>query len=329
MTQKNKLALKISNLSKTYDNQFVALKGIDLEVSEGDFFALLGSNGAGKSTTIGIIASLVNKTSGSVNVFGYDLDSQREMVKQHIGLVPQEFNFNIFEPIFEIIVNQGGYYGIERATARKRAEELLKLLGLWEKRNDIAKNLSGGMKRRLMIARALIHNPKLLILDEPTAGVDIEIRRSMWELLTQLNEAGTTIILTTHYLDEAESLCRNIAIINHGEVVENTSMKNLLSQLHTEVFVLDLKESLASVPEIDGIAVTQRDEFTLEVAVDKSRSLNFLFEKLDEHGIRVMSMRNKSNRLEELFMTLVEDDNTEKQAQKPLQMQEKKQEAGA
>ncbi len=325
MTEKNKPALKITNLSKTYDNKFVALKGIDLEVKQGDFFALLGSNGAGKSTTIGIIASLVNKTSGKVNVFGYDLDTKRERVKQQIGLVPQEFNFNIFEPIFEIIVNQGGYYGIDSPTAKKRAEELLKLLGLWQKRNEIAKNLSGGMKRRLMIARALIHSPKLLILDEPTAGVDIEIRRSMWELLTQLNEAGTTIILTTHYLDEAESLCRNIAIINQGEVVENTSMKKLLSQLHTEVFVLDLKESLAKVPKIDGITVTQRDKYTLEVGVDKSRSLNFLFEKLDEHGIRVMSMRNKSNRLEELFMTLVEDDNTEKQAQ----MQNNKQEAGA
>ena len=325
MIEKNKPALKITNLSKTYDNKFVALKGIDLEVKQGDFFALLGSNGAGKSTTIGIIASLVNKTSGKVNVFGYDLDTEREMVKQHIGLVPQEFNFNIFEPIFEIIVNQGGYYGIERKAAKKRAEELLKLLGLWEKRRDIAKNLSGGMKRRLMIARALVHSPKLLILDEPTAGVDIEIRRSMWELLTRLNAAGTTIILTTHYLDEAESLCRNIAIINQGEVVENTSMKKLLSQLHTEVFVLDLKESLAKVPKIDGITVTQRDKYTLEVGVDKSRSLNFLFEKLDEHGIRVMSMRNKSNRLEELFMTLVEDDNTEKQAQ----MQNNKQEAGA
>ena len=325
MTEKNKPALKITNLSKTYDNKFVALKGIDLEVKQGDFFALLGSNGAGKSTTIGIIASLVNKTSGKVNVFGYDLDTERERVKQQIGLVPQEFNFNIFEPIFEIIVNQGGYYGIDSPTAKKRAEELLKLLGLWQKRNEIAKNLSGGMKRRLMIARALIHSPKLLILDEPTAGVDIEIRRSMWELLTQLNEAGTTIILTTHYLDEAESLCRNIAIINQGEVVENTSMKKLLSQLHTEVFVLDLKESLAKVPKIDGITVTQRDKYTLEVGVDKSRSLNFLFEKLDEHGIRVMSMRNKSNRLEELFMTLVEDDNTEKQAQ----MQNNKQEAGA
>jgi ABC-2 type transport system ATP-binding protein len=313
MTQKNKPALKITNLSKTYDNTFVALKGIDLEVQQGDFFALLGANGAGKSTTIGIIASLVNKTSGDVKVFGYDLETEREMVKQQIGLVPQEFNFNIFEPIYEIIINQGGYYGIQRSTAKKRAKELLKLLGLWEKRREIAKNLSGGMKRRLMIARALIHSPKLLILDEPTAGVDIEIRRSMWELLTQLNEAGTTIILTTHYLDEAESLCRNIAIINQGEVIENTSMKQLLSKLNSEVFVLDLKEDLSAAPSIEGLVVKQRDSHTLEVELDKSRSLNFLFEKLDEHGIRVMSMRNKSNRLEELFMNLVEGDNTQKQ----------------
>ncbi len=313
MTQKNKPALKISKLKKTYDNTFVALKGIDLEVQQGDFFALLGANGAGKSTTIGIIASLINKTSGSVEVFGYDLEREREMVKQQIGLVPQEFNFNIFEPIFEIVINQGGYYGIDRSTAKKRAEELLKLLGLWEKRKEIAKNLSGGMKRRLMIARALIHSPKLLILDEPTAGVDIEIRRSMWELLTQLNEAGTTIILTTHYLDEAENLCRNIAIINHGEVIENTSMKQLLAKLHTEVFVLDLKEALRTTPSIEGLNVKQRDSHTLEVELDKNRSLNFLFEKLDEHGIRVMSMRNKSNRLEELFMKLVEGDNTQKQ----------------
>ncbi len=311
MTQ-NIPALKIRNLKKTYDNRFVALKGIDLEVQQGDFFALLGANGAGKSTTIGVIASLINKTSGEVEVFGHDLDNEREQVKQLIGLVPQEFNFNIFEPIYEIIINQGGYYGIERAQAKQRAEELLKLLGLWEKRRDIAKNLSGGMKRRLMIARALIHSPKLLILDEPTAGVDIEIRRSMWELLTRLNEAGTTIILTTHYLDEAESLCRNIAIINHGEVIENTSMKQLLAKLHTETFVLDLKEPLSATPTIEDLLIRQRDEHTLEVELDKSRSLNFMFEKLDEHGLKVMSMRNKSNRLEELFMNMVEGDNTQK-----------------
>ncbi|KAG1650479.1 putative ABC transporter ATP-binding protein YadG [Nymphon striatum] len=309
MIKKTLLALKIRGLKKTYDNKFVALKGIDLEVEQGDFFALLGANGAGKSTTIGIISSLVNKTSGKVEVFGYDLDTERERVKQQIGLVPQEFNFNIFEPILEIVINQGGYYGIDKATARKRAEELLRLLDLWDKRKEIAKNLSGGMKRRLMIARALIHSPKLLILDEPTAGVDIEIRRSMWELLTQLNNAGTTIILTTHYLEEAESLCRNIAIINQGEVVENTSMKALLSQLQTETFVLDLKDSLPSLPEIEDISVRQRDENTLEVDVDKSRSLNFLFESLDKYGIRIMSMRNKSNRLEELFMNLVQNSN--------------------
>lgn len=302
-------ALKISGLKKTYDNQFVALKGIDLEVKQGDFFALLGANGAGKSTTIGIIASLVNKSTGNVEVFGHDLETEREAVKQLIGLVPQEFNFNIFEPIIEIVINQGGYYGIDRKTARKRAEELLKLLDLWDKRSEIAKNLSGGMKRRLMIARALINNPKLLILDEPTAGVDIEIRRSMWELLTRLNQAGTTIILTTHYLEEAESLCRNIAIINRGEVVECTSMKKLLAQLHTETFILDLKDDLPAPPDIEGISTRQRDEHTLEVELDKSRSLNFLFEALDKHNIKVMSMRNKSNRLEELFMNLVEDSN--------------------
>jgi len=304
-----KPALKISNLKKTYDNEFIALKGIDLEVQQGDFFALLGANGAGKSTTIGIISSLVNQSSGEVEVFGFDLETQREQVKQQIGLVPQEFNFNIFEPIIEIIINQGGYYGINRASAKQRAEELLTLLGLWDKRNEIAKNLSGGMKRRLMIARALVHSPKLLILDEPTAGVDIEIRRSMWELLIQLNQTGTTIILTTHYLDEAESLCRNIAIINKGEVIKSTSMKNLLSELHTETFVLDLKENLSKVPAIEGITIRQRDTHTIEVDVDKSRSLNFLFESLDKHSIRVMSMRNKSNRLEELFMSLVEESN--------------------
>lgn len=311
------VALKISNLSKTYDNGFIALKGIDLEVKQGDFFALLGANGAGKSTTIGIISSLINKSAGKVEVFGYDLDTQRELVKQQIGLVPQEFNFNIFEPIIEIIINQGGYYGLDRLSAKQRAEELLKLLDLWDKRKEIAKNLSGGMKRRLMIARALIHSPKLLILDEPTAGVDIEIRRSMWELLTQLNQTGTTIILTTHYLEEAESLCRNIAIINKGKVIKNTSMKGLLAELHTETFVLDLKENLIKLPAIAGIKLRQRDQRTIEVEVDKKRSLNFLFECLAKHDIRVMSMRNKSNRLEELFMNLVEKSN-KNQAEKKV-----------
>jgi len=302
-------ALKITNLEKTYDNKFQALKGIDLKVKQGDFFALLGANGAGKSTTIGIVCSLVNKTSGKVEVFGKDLDGQREAVQESIGLVPQEFNFNIWEPVIEIIINQAGYYGIDRATATKRAEELLKHLDLWDKRFGKAQSLSGGMKRRLMIARALVHKPRLLILDEPTAGVDIEIRRSMWDFLSKLNQSGTTIILTTHYLEEAESMCNNIAIINKGEVVESTSMKELLSRLTVETFVLDLKEPLDALPDIQEITVRQRDPSTLEVDLDKSRSLNYLFEVLSKHDIRVMSMRNKTNRLEELFMNLVEKDN--------------------
>lgn len=301
------LALKITNLKKIYDNNLQALKGINLQVEQGDFFALLGANGAGKSTAIGIICSLVNKTEGEVNVFGYDLEKDREAVQEHIGLVPQEFNFNIWESVLEIILNQAGYYGIERPVAKKRAEEILKHLDLWDKRNEQAQNLSGGMKRRLMIARALIHNPKLLILDEPTAGVDIEIRRSMWDFLAKLNQAGTTIILTTHYLEEAESMCNNIAIINKGEVVESTSMKELLSRLHVETFVFDLKEPLESLPEISDLKLRQRDPSTLEVELDKSRSLNYLFENLSKHNIKAMSMRNKTNRLEELFIRLLED----------------------
>ncbi|HIP94220.1 MAG TPA: ABC transporter ATP-binding protein [Leucothrix sp.] len=303
-------ALKITNLEKTYDNNFQALKGIDLEVKQGDFFALLGANGAGKSTTIGIICSLVNKTSGTVEVFGSDIDSQREAVQESIGLVPQEFNFNIWEPVIEIIINQAGYYGIDRATATKRAEELLKHLDLWDKRLEKAQSLSGGMKRRLMIARALIHKPRLLILDEPTAGVDIEIRRSMWDFLSKLNQNGTTIILTTHYLEEAENMCNNIAIINKGEVVESTSMKELLSRLTIETFVLDLKEPLKIFPNIQEITVRQRDSSTLEVDLDKSRSLNHLFDVLSKYDIRVMSMRNKTNRLEKLFMELVNSNNS-------------------
>jgi len=302
-------ALKITNLKKTYDNNFQALKGINLEVEQGDFFALLGANGAGKSTAIGIICSLVNKSAGDVEVFGNNIDTQREQVKEFIGLVPQEFNFNIWEPVQEIIINQAGYYGIDRATAKARAKELLTQLDLWDKRNDQAQNLSGGMKRRLMIARALVHQPKLLILDEPTAGVDIEIRRSMWEFLSKLNQAGTTIILTTHYLEEAESMCNNIAIINKGEVVESTSMKELLSRLQLETFVLDLKEPLQSLPNDCELTLHQRDASTLEVELDKSRSLNYLFEQLSKHNIRVTSMRNKTNRLEELFVKLVNSDN--------------------
>ena len=302
-------ALKITNLKKTYDNNFQALKGINLKVEQGDFFALLGANGAGKSTAIGIICSLVNKSAGDVEVFGNNIDTQREQVKEYIGLVPQEFNFNIWEPVQEIIINQAGYYGIDRATAKTRSKELLTQLDLWDKRNDQAQNLSGGMKRRLMIARALVHQPKLLILDEPTAGVDIEIRRSMWEFLSKLNQAGTTIILTTHYLEEAESMCNNIAIINKGEVVESTSMKELLSRLQLETFVLDLKEPLDSLPNDCELTLHQRDASTLEVELDKSRSLNYLFEQLSKHNIRVTSMRNKTNRLEELFVKLVNSDN--------------------
>jgi ABC-2 type transport system ATP-binding protein len=314
-----KYALKITNLKKTYGGSIHALKGINLEVEKGDFFALLGANGAGKSTAIGIICSLVNKTSGNVEVFGYDLETQREKVQEHIGLVPQEFNFNVWEPVIEILINQAGYYGIDRPTAKERAKELLKHLELWDKRHQQANKLSGGMKRRLMIARALIHKPKLLILDEPTAGVDIEIRRSMWTFLKQLNQTGTTIILTTHYLEEAENMCNNIAIINHGEVVESTSMKDLLSRLHVETFVLDLKEPLEVLPEMEGVTLRQRDSKTLEADLDKSRSLNFLFEKLSEYDIRVLSMRNKTSRLEELFMRLLI---TEKELNQPAEKAE-------
>jgi ABC-2 type transport system ATP-binding protein len=300
-------ALAIKDLRKTYDNGFTALKGINLSVQQGDFYALLGANGAGKSTTIGIVSSLVNKTSGTVNIFGYDLDQQRELAKAQIGLVPQEFNFNVFEPVGEIIINQGGYYGIERPIAMERAEKLLKQLGLWEKRKDQARTLSGGMKRRLMIARALVHEPRLLILDEPTAGVDIEIRRSMWEFLTDLNEAGITIILTTHYLEEAESLCRNIGIIDQGQLIENTSMKSLLSRLDTETYVFDLVEPIDKVEDMGACHFELRDPTTLEVSYHKEDfSLNQIFAFLNQKGWQVLSMRNKTNRLEQLFIDLVE-----------------------
>lgn len=297
-------AILINNLTKTYANNVKALKGISLDIEKGDFFALLGPNGAGKSTAIGIVSSLVNKTSGSVEVHGFDLDTQKDQAKSCIGLVPQEFNFNVFEPVLEIVVNQAGYYGIPRKKALIRAEQLLKQLGLWDKREDMARELSGGMKRRLMIARALVHEPKLLILDEPTAGVDIEIRRSMWIFLEEINKQGTTIILTTHYLEEAEALCRNIAIINKGEIIENTSMKSLLSQLQTETFVLDLKESISEVPHIDGYSIAMRDSFTLTVEVNKSQTINEVFDELSRRNLHVTSMRNKSNRLEELFVRL-------------------------
>ncbi len=299
-------ALALRNLRKTYANGLEALRGIDLEVAEGEFFALLGPNGAGKSTTIGIICSLVRKTAGTVEVFGHDLDRALNAAKSCIGLVPQEFNFNQFEPVAEIVVNQAGYYGIPRALAWRRAESVLKQLGLWEKRGGMARQLSGGMKRRLMIARALVHEPKLLILDEPTAGVDIEIRRSMWDFLREINTRGTTIILTTHYLEEAETLCRHIAIIDRGAIVENTRMQTLLGRLHLETFVLNLRQPLVGLPEIPGYPLRRVDELTLEVDVAREQGLNALFPQLSAHGIEVASLRNKTNRLEELFLRLVD-----------------------
>ncbi|HKM37423.1 MAG TPA: ABC transporter ATP-binding protein [Thiopseudomonas sp.] len=300
------LALSIKQLRKSYANGFEALKGVDLEVAEGDFFALLGPNGAGKSTTIGILSTLVTKTSGSVQVFGHDLDTNPLDLKRCIGLVPQEFNFNQFETARDILITQAGYYGIKRKDALVRSEELLKQLGLWDKRDSASRMISGGMKRRLMIARALMHRPRLLILDEPTAGVDIELRRSMWEYLTELNEQGTTIILTTHYLEEAEQLCRNIAIIDHGSIVENTSMRALLGQLSKETFLLDLKETQTQAPALEGYPAQLVDEITLQVEVEKHRGLTDLFTQLSAQGIEVLSLRNKSNRLEELFVSLVE-----------------------
>ena len=300
-------ALEIKTLRKVYKNGFEALKGIDLTVRQGDFFALLGPNGAGKSTTIGIVTGLVNKTGGTVRVFGCDIDRELEAAKSYIGLVSQEINFSQFEAVIEIVVNQAGYYGIDRPLARQRAEKYLKKLGLWNKRQDRSRTLSGGMKRRLMIARALLHEPKLLILDEPTAGVDIELRRSMWEFLKEINAAGTTIILTTHYLEEAENLCRNIAIIDHGQIIENTSMKYLLAKLNIETFILDLRQHLAQAPAIEGYRFKRVDETTLEVEVSKDLSLNALFRCLSERGIEVVSMRNKANRLEELFIRLLQD----------------------
>jgi ABC-2 type transport system ATP-binding protein len=297
-------ALALRNIVKQYKNGFQALKGLNLEVEEGDFFALLGPNGAGKSTTIGIITTLVTKSSGTVEVFGHDIDKAPRLAKNFIGLVPQEFNFNVFEPVIEIVVNQGGYYGIPRNVAYERAEELLKLLQLWDKRHEMASNLSGGMKRRLMIARALIHQPRLLILDEPTAGVDIEVRRSMWTFLRNLNEQGTTIILTTHYLEEAEQLCRNIAIIDKGELIENTSIKHLINQVNRESFILDLEQPLNHVPDLSSLEVRLIDEMTLEVDVQKGK-INQLFIELAQQGINITSLRNKANRLEELFVCLV------------------------
>ncbi|CAN7288776.1 MULTISPECIES: ABC transporter ATP-binding protein [Pseudomonas] len=299
-------ALSIRQLTKTYGNGFQALSGIDLDVAEGDFFALLGPNGAGKSTTIGILSTLVNKTSGTVNIFGHDLDKNPAALKRCIGVVPQEFNFNQFEKTFDIVVTQAGYYGIPAKVAKERAEQYLTQLGLWDKRDVPSRSLSGGMKRRLMIARALVHEPRLLILDEPTAGVDIELRRSMWTFLTELNKKGITIILTTHYLEEAEQLCRNIGIIDHGTIVENTSMKQLLGQLHVETFLLDLKGSVSAPPQLIGYPSRLLDAHTLEVQVDKSMGITALFTQLAQQNIEVLSLRNKTNRLEELFVSLVE-----------------------
>ena len=298
-------ALSIQQLGKTYKNGVTALHNIDLEVAQGDFFALLGPNGAGKSTTIGIASSLVNKTSGKVKVFGYDLDTELALAKACIGLVPQEFNFNVFEPVIEVLVNQAGYYGVPRRLAFERAERYLNQLGLWDKRHEQSRTLSGGMKRRLMIARALVHEPRLLILDEPTAGVDIEIRHSMWNFLAEINKAGVTIILTTHYLEEAERLCRNIAIIDQGRIVENTNMRKLLSQMTTSTLVLDLTQALASAPVLPGFITRLVDDHTLEVEVTRDTTINTLFAALSAQAIAVASLRNKTNRLEELFIRLV------------------------
>lgn len=299
------LALSITDLQKSYKSGTKALKGVSLDVQQGDFFALLGPNGAGKSTTIGIISSLVNKTSGRVLVFGIDQDTDLEGAKSQLGLVPQEFNFNQFETVLQIVVNQAGYYGVSRSVAQQRAEKYLTALGLWDKRNARARELSGGMKRRLMIARALMHEPKLLILDEPTAGVDIELRRSMWEFLKDINAQGITIILTTHYLEEAEMLCRNIAIIDQGQIIEHTSMKALLAKLNKETFVLDVAAVPATL-QLDGFHWRAPDAHSLEIDVEKNQGLNAVFAQLNVQQVQVLSMRNKANRLEELFVSLIE-----------------------
>ena len=300
-------ALDIEGLTKNYSDGFQALKGIDLHVREGDFFALLGPNGAGKSTTLGIVSSLVNKSGGKVRVFGHDIDTDLSSAKLSLGVVPQEFNFNQFEKVEDIVTTQAGYYDIPLKTARVSAEKYLKKLGLWDKRNTPARMLSGGMKRRLMIARALVHEPRLLILDEPTAGVDIELRRSMWQFLEEMNRQGTTIILTTHYLEEAEALCRNIAIIDHGEIIRHTSKRELLQQLSVETFVLDTEQPLEKAPELTAFKASLDDDGALEVEVAKGQGLNALFIELENLGIRVLSMRTKANRLEELFVRMVEE----------------------
>lgn len=300
-------ALSIRNLKKTYSNGFIALRGIDLDVESGDFFALLGPNGAGKSTAIGIISSLVNKTSGSVSVFGYDLKKENALAKNCIGLVPQEINFNQFETVKNIVLNQAGYYGIPKKQAAKNTEHCLKQMSLWDKRDTVSRRLSGGMKRRVMIARALVHSPRLLILDEPTAGVDIEIRRSMWKMMEQINKQGTTIILTTHYLEEAESLCRNIAIINDGMIVEKSGMSDLLTQVNKDFFIFDLAKPILELPYIEGYELELVESKSLSVSVPKGKSLNPLFQELTAKSIDVLSMKNKTNRLEQLFMDLVNE----------------------
>lgn len=308
-------ALSIKGLRKVYDNGFEALKGIDLEVGEGDFFALLGPNGAGKSTTISIICSLVKKTSGDVSVFGLSIDEDFAEAKRRIGIVPQEFNFSSFEKVWDIVFNQAGYYGLPRRLAAERTERYLRKLGLWDKRGQASRMLSGGMKRRLMIARALVHEPRLLILDEPTAGVDIELRRSMWQFLREINVEGTTIILTTHYLEEAESLCRNIAIIDHGQIIENTNVKRLLLQLRREVFVLDIDGEVPADVALEGFEAERVDDHTIEVTVARSQSLNAVFDELNRQNLTVTSMRNKANRLEELFVGMLRQNQQAKEQQ--------------
>lgn len=298
-------ALSLRNLRKVYNEKFEALKGISLDVMPGDFFAMLGPNGAGKSTTISIVSSLVRKTSGTVEVFGKNVDTDFSIAKKYLGVVPQEFNFSMFEKVEDIVLQQAGYYGLPRKQALSQCEKYLKQLSLWDKRHTPARMLSGGMKRRLMIARALVHEPQLLILDEPTAGVDIELRRSMWEFLREINAAGTTIILTTHYLEEAESLCRNVAIIDQGVIVKNTSIKSLLQQLNKEVFIFDVSGNLQTLPVLMGHRVAKIDEHSFEVEVDKGQSLNAVFSQLTAQGIDIVSMRNKANRLEELFVSMV------------------------
>ncbi len=299
-------ALSIKNLRKTYANGNVALEGIDLSVKAGDFYALLGPNGAGKTTAIGIVSSLVNKSSGEVEIFGHNIDTDLEAAKACIGLVPQEINMNLWESVHNVVLNQAGYYGLGRQLAEERSETYLRALRLWDRRADQARTLSGGMKRRLMIARALVHEPRLLILDEPTAGVDIEIRRSMWDFLREINAAGTTIILTTHYLEEAESLCRHVAIIDEGQIIEDAPMSTVLRKLQREVFVLSIQDALDEAPQLNGFETTLRENCEIEVDKEHSHSLNDLFSQLDERNIKVVSLRNNTNRLEELFMRLVE-----------------------